>query len=103
MRIEHYDPFEPRKEPARSIYLAFQRAAEKRKGRSVDEWTAAERDAVHAEAVVQAARFDLRVPTIQEVIDAEQSARGHIDYGAKWAFYVTEAMYRAPEGHTNAK
>lgn len=103
MTTDQYDPFEPRKEPARSIYLAFQKEAGKRRARSVEEWTAAELDAVHAEAAVQAARFDLRVPAIQEVADAERSARGHIDYGAKWAFYVTEAMHRAPEGPQNAK
>lgn len=103
MKSEQYDPFEPRKEPARSIYLAFQKEAGKREGRLVHDWTRAERDAVHAEAVRQAHRLGLRVPTLQEVVDAERYARGHIDYGAKWAFYVTEAMNRAPEGHTNAK
>lgn len=103
MRADYYDPFEPRKDPARSIYLAFQKETGKRKGRSVEAWTAAERDAVHAEAAAQAGRLGLRVPTVQEVAFAERSARGHIDYGAKWAFYVAEAMHRAPEVETSAK
>jgi hypothetical protein len=77
------DSFEPRTEPARSIYLAFHAEAKKRKGRSVEEWTTAERNAVHAEAVKQARALGLHAPTMQEVEDAERSARGHIDYGLK--------------------
>lgn len=86
------DIFQPRHEPARSIYEAFQNEATKRKGRSAEEWQAAEREAVFREAMIQAARLGLRVPTMDDVVSAERSAMGHIDYGAKWAYGVTEAM-----------
>ena len=89
------DIFQPRREPARSIYEAFQAEAEKRPGRSFEEWQAAERDAVYREAAHQARKLGLRCPTIDEVVSAEQSACGHADYGAKWAYRVTEAMHAA--------
>ncbi len=56
------DVFEPRREPARSIYKAFQAEARKRKGRSVDEWITAEREAVYREAVSQAQKHNLTPP-----------------------------------------
>ncbi|WDD90274.1 hypothetical protein Bsp3421_000097 (plasmid) [Burkholderia sp. FERM BP-3421] len=86
------DIFEPRREPARSIYHAFQAEATKRKGRSVDEWLAAERDAVFREAALQAQRLGLRVPTMDDVVSGERYAVGSVDYGAKWAYCVVEAM-----------
>lgn len=86
------DIFRPRNEPARSIYDAFQDEATKRKGRTVEEWLSAERSAVFTTACELAVRFRLRPPTLKDVEMAESCARGHIDYGAKWAYYVTEAM-----------
>jgi hypothetical protein len=86
------DIFKPRHEPARSIYDAFQAEATKRKGRSYEEWTTAEREAVLREATAKAQQMGLRVPTMDEVVKAERSAMGHVDYGAKWAYRVTEEM-----------
>ena len=86
------DIFEPRHEPARSIYLAFQSEAANRKGRSTDEWLSAERDAVFREAVHQAQKLGMRVPTMDEVVRAENYASGSADYGAKWAYCLVEAM-----------
>lgn len=86
------DIFEPRYEPARSIYMAFQKEAEKRKGRSVDEWLAAERDAVYRESVHQAQKLGLRAPTMEQVISAERYATGSIDYGAKWSYCIVNVM-----------
>ena len=86
------DIFEPRREPARSIYQAFQAEAEKRNGRSCDEWMAAEKDAVHREAAFQAQQMGMQVPSIQQVAAAERYASGSVDYGAKWAYGVVEAM-----------
>lgn len=86
------DIFEPRHEPARSIYNVFQAEATKRKERSVDEWLAAERDAVFREATRQAQMLGMRVPTMAEVASAERYATGSADYGAKWAYGVVEAM-----------
>jgi hypothetical protein len=88
------DIFEPRHGPARSIYLAFQKEAEKRKERSVDAWMAAERDAVFREAVHQAQRLGMRAPTMDQVIRAERYATGSADYGAKWAYCIVEAMQK---------
>lgn len=86
------DVFKPRNEPARSIYEAFQMEAMNRKGRSVDEWQTSEREAVLREATVQAQRLGLRAPSMDVIVQAERSAMGHIDYGAKWAYQVTEYM-----------
>jgi hypothetical protein len=70
-----HDVFQPRHEPARSIYNTFQTEARCRKGRSVEEWMAAEREAVMREATHQAARLGLRVPTMDEVDDGLVPAR----------------------------
>lgn len=88
------DIFRPRHDPARSIYDAFQCEADKRKGRTVEEWMTAEREAVFREATHQAQKLGLRPPTIAEIISAENYASGSADYGAKWAYGVAEAMRR---------
>lgn len=99
MSNDDYDPFRPRQEPARSIYEAFQAEAVHRRQREVDVWIRAERDAVHSTAARLASERGLRSPSITEVEEAERRARGHIDYGLKWALYVVEAMRRPGESH----
>jgi hypothetical protein len=89
-----YDPFEPRSEPARSLYRAFQAEAMNRNARTLEEWIAGERAAVHQEAVEQAGKLGLRAPSPEEVAAAARYARGSIDYGAKWAHQVVAAMRR---------
>ncbi|MCO3748727.1 hypothetical protein FA132_25745 [Pseudomonas aeruginosa] len=86
------DLFQPTVEPARSIYAAFQAEARNRSGRSVEEWMAAELNAVHRESVYQAQALGLRAPSRAEVESAERYARGSADYGAKWAYRVVDAM-----------
>lgn len=89
-----HDIFQPRNEPALSIYNAFQDEAKKRKGRSVNEWVSAERNAVFREAVHQAQKLGLRVPTMGEIEAAERYAMGSADYGSKWAYGVVDAMLK---------
>jgi hypothetical protein len=86
------DPFEPRHEPARSIYLAFQAEAAKRPGRSVEQWQEAEITAVYVEANRQSDMLDLRPVTRDQVERAETYARGSIDYGLTWALQVVREM-----------
>ncbi|KFC73305.1 hypothetical protein [Massilia sp. LC238] len=86
------DVFEPRNEPAKSIYLAFQAEATKRKARQVEEWVKAERAAVHRECLHQAQKLGLVPPTMEEVAAAERYAMGSIDYGAKWAYQLVRVM-----------
>ncbi len=86
------DIFEPRHEPAKSIYLEFQAEAKKRKGCSVDEWIKAERDAVYRECVHQAQRMGLAAPSMDAVAAAERYAMGSVDYGAKWAYQLVNVM-----------
>jgi hypothetical protein len=86
------DVFEPRNEPAKSIYLAFQNEAKKRKGRSPGEWIQAEREAVYAECQKQADLLSLKRPSMAEVEAAERYAMGSIDYGAKWAYQLVRVM-----------
>jgi len=80
------------REPARSIYDALQREASKRNERTVEEWLAAEPDAVLREAIFQAHKLGLKPPSMQEVQHAERLASGHTDYASKWAIGVAEAM-----------
>lgn len=86
------DVFRPSHEPAQSIYDAFQKEAEKRKGRSVEEWIAAEHQAVLLAATSQAQILGLKVPSNEDVSKAELCARGHVDYGAKWAYGLVSLM-----------
>jgi len=86
------DIFQPRSEPAKSIYEAFQIEAAMRNDRSLDEWQLAERNAVQREAAMQAHKLGLRVPTMEQVERAERYAFGSIDYGCKWALGVVNAM-----------
>ena len=82
------DLFRPTTQPAQRIYDAFQDEASKRDGRSVRQWMDCELHRVWEEAKNYAQENDLIPPTSQDVIRAEQSACGHVDYGAKWAYGV---------------
>ena len=86
------DVFRPNREPARTLYDAFQREAVNRKGRSTAEWQNEERQAVWRAARDYAQQHGLRVPTLTEVRRAENSAAGHVDYGAKWAYGIAEVL-----------
>lgn len=86
------DVFQPRTEPAKSIYEAFQTEAAIRGGRSTEEWQLAERNAVHREATLQAQKLGLVAPTMAEVERAERHALGSIDYGSKWASSLASGM-----------
>lgn len=86
------DPFEPRHEPAKSIYLAFQTEATKRGGRTPDQWSEAEISAVLAEANRQSDLLDMRPVTREQVEQAEIYARGSADYGLTWTVQVVKDM-----------
>ena len=91
------DIFRPFQEPARTIYDAFQKEASNRKGRAVADWIRAERLAVWIAARDHAQQHGLRVPTLDDVIQAERQANGHVDYGAKWAYGVVRKMQEASD------
>ena len=86
------DPFRPRSQPARAIYDAFHEEASKRDGRSPAVWMQKERDAVLAAATVYADRHGLPRPTPEDVRGASILARGHVAYGAKWAYALVDKM-----------
>lgn len=86
------DVFEPRHEPAKSIYLAFQEEASKRKGRSVEQWMKEETDAVFRACEREARKLGLQAPTMEQVQSAERYAMGSVDYGAKWAYQLVRVM-----------
>lgn len=94
-----HDVFRPSREPARTIYDAFQAEAKKRKGRSVNEWIEAERQAVWRAARDYAQQRGLRILSLEEVTMAENYAMGHVDYGAKWAYQVERAMNKQEVSH----
>ena len=93
-----HDIFEPHNEPAKTIYLAFQEEAKKRKTRSVSEWSAGELETVHRTATEQAQKLKLRPPSLEEIAAAERYARGSTDYGAKWAYQVVALMKKQSTG-----
>ncbi|MBZ2207133.1 hypothetical protein [Massilia soli] len=86
------DIFEPRHELAKSIYLAFQTEGSKRKGRTVDAWVQAEREAVFRECLRQAQMRGLHALTMDEAAAAERYAYGSTDYGAKWTYQLVRLM-----------
>jgi len=88
----HYVPFAPRDEPAATIYAALLEETKKRRGRALEQWIRQEREAVYRAAVGYAASSGLCVPNMEQVIAAERSAMGHVDYAAKWARGVSQAM-----------
>lgn len=89
------DIFRPKREPARSIYDAFQNEASKRATRPLHEAFEAESHAVWQAARAAAAKHGLREPTLAEVDDACTYASGSIDFGAKWAYAIVDVMNRA--------
>ncbi len=86
------DPFQPRSEPARTLYEAFQAEAAQRRGRKFPDWVVAEQEAVFRAAQDAAARMGLRAPTMAEVQAAEIYASGSTDYGAVWAQRLAQVM-----------
>ena len=87
-----YDPLRPKYEPARSIYNAFQKEAEKRDGRTIEEFILAERTAVLEAAWTYANKNGLKEPTMEDVRIAENYAYGSVDYGSKWAHRLSQLM-----------
>lgn len=86
------DHWRPTTDPAKTIYDALQAEALKRSGRAVDDWIEAERNAVWTASRDYALKYGLRVPTLSVVERAEQSACGHTDYCAKWAYGMAAAL-----------
>lgn len=89
-----FDLFQPRSEPAASIYKAFQEEAKHRRCRTVEVWIQKEREAVLHACQTYAQQHGLRAPTMDEVISIEMSACGHVDYASKWALRLQEIMLR---------
>lgn len=89
------DIFRPQRDPARAIYDALLEESTKRSGRTTDEWIEAEREVVWRTARDQAQKLGLRVPTLEEVTRAENSACGHVDYAKKWAYRLEELMRKS--------
>jgi len=92
------DIFRPHRNPAQLLYDVFQKEAKKRNERSVEEWLEAERQAVWRAARNYAQQYGLRIPLMEEVKKTEQYASGSVDYGAKWAYAITEYMILLKKG-----
>lgn len=90
------DIFRPSHEPARIIYDALLREAKKRSGRTVEEWQKAEQLAVWQAARDYAQQYDMRIPTMADVLTADEQGSGHVDYAAKIAYTLTEIMRKKP-------
>lgn len=75
-----------------ALHAALTAEAALRRGRSFEEWSMAEAQAVWNAARDFAQQHDLRVPLLAEVVRVERQACGHCDYGSKWALYVVQLM-----------
>ncbi|OGU22511.1 MAG: hypothetical protein A2580_08975 [Hydrogenophilales bacterium RIFOXYD1_FULL_62_11] len=92
MTLQVGDPFEPRTDPARSIYRAFKAEAALRGERSFEEWNGAEIQAVHTVATAMAKQHRLAAPSLDDVRRAERYAQGSVDYGATWVWALLRSM-----------
>ena len=97
------DIFRPWQEPARTLYDAFQAEAEKRKGRSIEEWTRAEICAVHQAAERVFPAHGLQVPTVALIESAQTYAMGSIDYGLTWVARVVNEAGRVRPGERGTR
>ncbi len=86
------DIFRPTRALPRALYDAFQKEADKREGKTVEEWIRNENMAVWKAARDYALAHELKPPTMQQVVDKSHYASGHIDYGAKWVYGVESIM-----------
>lgn len=84
------DVFEPRSEPARTLYRAFQEAAAQRTIDTSGRWHLNELHAVFIAANVWAFAHGRSPVTMETIIEAETYAAGHADYGAKWAYRIVD-------------
>lgn len=86
------DVFEPRWEPARSLYKALKQEMTNRDKCKGLEWIDNERNAIFNTAMKISEGSNYRTPTLEDVVRAEISARGHTDYTAKFAYGVANFM-----------
>lgn len=86
------DFMRPHTEPARTLYDAFQAEAAKRKGRTVEQWNAAEVLAVWSAACDYSQQQGWPIITLADVAKSERYAQGSADYGSKWAIRVAHRM-----------
>lgn len=91
------DYFRPRFQPAQDIYDAFQLESKKRDQRTTKEWIELEREAVWKTSCDCAQKLGLRIPLMVEIEEAERSACGHTDYGAKWVYGIVDFMNKKKE------
>lgn len=84
--------FRPRFDPARSIYDALVAEQQHREGRSIEEWAAAERDAVLRATNDYATKHGKNLVTAKDVKCAEISASGHIGYSTQFAHRIVDFM-----------
>lgn len=86
------DVFRPHWSPAREIYDAFVNESKKRPSRDMDDWIRLEREAVWDAVNRERAKLGKGPIPIASIEDAENSAMGHTDYGAKWAYRCAELV-----------
>jgi hypothetical protein len=79
-------------EPACSLYDRLIEETRLRGTRSPDEWVLAEREAMHAQANLQAGQLGLGFVSMEDVMRAERQALGHADYCSKWAIKLANIM-----------
>lgn len=88
--IINKDIFRPRSEPARTIYDVWVKTA---KHRELDKnWIQSERLSVLLAAQAYATKYNLPVPTIEDIERAEIYAVGSATFGADWARKVADIM-----------
>lgn len=92
------DIYEPRTEPARSIYRAIKVEAQDRVHYLQETWLYREADAAYTAATAYAIRQGGYITCMADVLLAEQSARGHTDYASKWArILANRILHKKPK------
>lgn len=85
--------FGPQTEPAKSLYRALTDEMANRRECSGLEWIENERNSIlKAATSISNNSKQYRIPTLEEVVRAENNACGHSDYAAKFAYGVANAM-----------
>lgn len=67
-----------------------------RRGRKVEDWISAELRRMWHEARDYAEQQGLEVLTMDTIVEAEECARGHVDYASKWAYGIASHFPSRP-------
>ena len=89
---KEYDIFRPRGELAGLLYDAFQKEAEQRPGRTVEEWKSMEEMVVWETVKNYAVAHGLKPVSLTDVTNIAKICEGYADFAKKWAIRIVSRM-----------